>query len=425
MRFNNSIWRFFASVQLALFIFVALASTSIIGTVIPQHRPLSFYSEEYGNFAAQFINFLEIQQMYSSWWFIGLLTLLTINLIVCSIDRFPTTRNKVNAKNLSFSKEKLSAMEFSTEISLKGSADINNILTRAGWKPVKQGSLIFSQKFPWSHYGVYLVHISIIIIFAGAMIGKFFGYKGFVMIPETLSADQIYSQHISQPIPLGFEIRCDKFDIEYYDTGMVKDYHSQLSIFENNKKVLTRNIEVNKPLVYKGVTFYQASYEAFQSFIITIIDRQSGDGKVLIADYQNQIEWPEKNIKIGILNAMSQQQHIAQVKLWLFDGSGDPVNQWIENDSINVITIEDREYEIKVKQMFATGLQATKDPGVWCVYAGCIILLTGLYICFFLSHKKIWVLQKGKTLLLAGSCNKNKTGFEKEFNKLKETLENA
>ena len=424
MRFNNSIWRFFASVQLALFVFIALATTSIIGTIIPQNRHLAFYSENYGNFIAQFIYVLDIQNMYSSWWFTGLLTLLSINLIICSIDRFPLTQAKVKAKNFSFSKEKLNSMEFSETISLNQNNQQQAIeaIKTLGWKLQNTSSLYFAEKFAWSHYGVYLVHIAILMIFTGGLVGGLYGFKGSVMIPETQSTKEIYSQKSAEPYPLGFEVRCDEFDIEYYDTGMVKTYRSQLSILEDNKTVLTENIEVNHPITYKGVTFYQASYEGFQSFIVSIIEKESGDNKVISVDYQKQVDWPEKEIKIGILNAQSAKQHVKQVKFWLFDGENDPVTGWLDNEKAGVIISGDKEYEVLVKQMFATGLQATKDPGVWLVYLGCSLLLVGLFICFFLSHTKIWVMQDGKHLILAGTCNKNKLGFEKDFSKLSDTV---
>lgn len=40
----------------------------------------------------------------------------------------------------------------------------------------------------------------------------------------------------------------------------VKDYISQVSIFDKNKRVLSQSIEVNHPLTYKGYSFYQNDY---------------------------------------------------------------------------------------------------------------------------------------------------------------------
>ena len=94
-----------------------------------------------------------------------------------------------------------------------------------------------------------------------------------------------------------------------------------------------------------------------------------------------------------------------------------------------MVTVErlDGPYAFKSEQVFATGLQIAKDPGVWPVYIGCIMMLLGLFVAFFLSHKRLWVYiyeEENKTrILLSGSSNKNKVGFENMFNALVEKLE--
>ncbi len=73
-----------------------------------------------------------------------------------------------------------------------------------------------------------------------------------------------------------------------------------------------------------------------------------------------------------------------------------------------------------------TVFQVTKDPGVWVVYAGFILLCIGPLIAFFGSHKKLWVLipdQPGRTVItVAGSSNRNRMGFERQFNKIVEEI---
>lgn len=433
MKSTNPLWRLFSSVQLAIFTFFALASTSIIGTIIPQHRPLNFYTDAYGSYWAQFFFVLDIPDMYGSWWFTTLLFILCLNLIICSIDRFPITQKKVTAANLSFSFKKIESMpcvySFHPTTTTTNNSVIS-LLTNNGWQ-MKQavrdsGTLYFGQKYAWSHYGVYLVHMSIIIIFIGALIGNFLGFKGSVMIPELGNTDKIYSQLTSDAIDLGFEVRCDRFDIEYYDTGMPKTYRSHLTISKDGKAMVTKNIEVNKPLTYKGITFYQASFEEFQSFIVNITEQKSGITTQLTADFQQQTELPDQNLKFGILNAVSTDKHVNRVKVWVSDGITEPVTLWLDNDTESVLSGLNKEYKIAVKQMYATGLQVTKDPGVWFVYIGCMMLLLGLYIAFFISHQKIWlILKNDNSLILAGSCNKNMIGFNNRFTKIKSLLEST
>jgi cytochrome c biogenesis protein len=81
------------------------------------------------------------------------------------------------------------------------------------------------------------------------------------------------------------------------------------------------------------------------------------------------------------------------------------------------------DYIIKFDQIWGaryTGLQVTKDPGVWVVYTGFILLCIGPLVAFFGSHKKLWVRiqdHKGQAMItVAGSANRNRIGFERDFN---------
>jgi cytochrome c biogenesis protein len=73
-----------------------------------------------------------------------------------------------------------------------------------------------------------------------------------------------------------------------------------------------------------------------------------------------------------------------------------------------------------------TGLQVTKDPGVWIVYTGFILLCIGPLIAFFGSHRKLWVRiqdRKGQAVVtMAGSSNRNRISFEREFNKIADEI---
>ncbi|MGL1932960.1 MAG: cytochrome c biogenesis protein ResB [Desulfotalea sp.] len=421
---NNQIWRFFASVQLAIVNFVALSLTSVIGTLIPQNRIASFYHDSYGTFIGQFFLVLDFDNMYESWWFMSLLGILALNLIVCSIDKFPLTQKKVKSNGLKLSLKKLESIKLSQEIPAKRDTDIKELLSKNNWQS-KSGTtdnlkVHYAEKYPWSHYGVYIVHISILVIFLGAIIGNLAGFKGSVMIPELGFADKVYSTSDSSAIPLGFEIRCNNFELEYYDNGMPKTYRSSLTIFEDGKELKTTNIEVNKPLIHNGITFYQASYEGFQDFIIKITDLKTGEIKSLTAAYQEQVSWQEKNIQLGILNAMATDQQVNKMKLWYYGNIGDPQTIWFDNGETK--TIESFGYKISIKQKFATGLQVSKDPGVWLVYLGFFLLMLGLYISFFFSHQKIWLLEKKDSFLLVGKSNKNITGFKIKFENLARTL---
>ena len=86
--FLHSLWDFFCSLKLSISLLIGLATTSIIGTVIPQ-SPQPEYLEQIGPTKIKLYSALGFFDMYHSWWFILLLYLLTVNLIACSIKRLP------------------------------------------------------------------------------------------------------------------------------------------------------------------------------------------------------------------------------------------------------------------------------------------------------------------------------------------------
>ncbi len=440
MKHKNPIWSFFASVKLALFTLFFLSTTSIIGTIIPQKEAPHWYVERYGEKIANlFANLSFTPDMYSSGWFISLLGLLCINLIVCSLERFPGVWQQIKADNLTTPLARLEKMTPQHRWHRDGQdSDVANLLGTSlrsiGWQTVKRpkedGVLLFSQKGAMTRIGVYIVHASILVIFAGATIGSILGFKASIMLPETNSTDVAYTFGTHNPVNLGFEIRCDNFNIEFYDNGMPKSYRSQLSILEDGKVVLKKAIVVNDPLTYKGITFYQSSYEPFSDFLVTITNKNSGLSETEIIPYQQQQTLQKSGLQVGVISADGRGQSASRVKIWFTDNNGEPSLFWLDNGGQTTVERSKNNYIVSVKQMYATGLQVAKDPGVWLVYIGCGLMLFGLVIAFFTSHQRIWLFihqeSEGKcSLLMAGTANKNKTGFAKTFQHLTESIHKA
>lgn len=434
---NNTVWSFLASVKLALFLLFALAAFSIIGTLIPQGESFGVYVQKYGPNMARFMRAANIFDMYNSWWFISLLGMFSLNLMVCSLERIPNAWRLVTMDNLATNPERLKKMgirkEFEVGSSLGDATEkAASFLAGKGWKTSKKdignATMLFSQKGGWTRFGVYIVHISILVILIGAIIGSpgiakllknpTYAFKGSVMLPETQQTDHIYT-YAGTKIPLGFTVRCDYFTIDYYDNGMPKEFLSKLTVLENGEEVLKTDIEVNEPLIYNGITFYQSSYQPYQDFVISLKNDSTGVNKTSIVPSREQTSWKEEGVRFGIINMMMRGEAVDRLKIWFTDDKGEPSIFWLEPGREATIKRSETSYTISTKQLYATGLQVVKDPGVWWVYTGCGLMLIGLVVAFFMSHRKIWALiyeNEGKiTVLFSGSAHKNKLGFEKTF----------
>ncbi|MBU4118425.1 MAG: cytochrome c biogenesis protein ResB [Proteobacteria bacterium] len=431
---ENMAWRFFASVRLALFALLILATTSIIGTLIPQKNPPEFYVDAFGPRTAQFFQMLDVPDMYNSWWFLSLLLLFSINLIVCTIDRLPNVWQMVVMNNLDTDLARLEKMPNSKVFHASGDAEsltgvVTTLLAKKGWKAQHEkkpsGTLLFSQKTAWSRLGVYSVHLSILLIFAGAIIGSLFGFKAGVMIPEGGVSDTVYETGSGKPIPLGFSVQCDDFNLSFYADGSTpKEFRSDLTVRDDTaNNTFSRSIIVNDPMDYKGITFYQSSYEPMPGFNISITNKATNVRQNFQIPFGQKTHWPETDIDFGVINQQvrSRMGDVASLKVWFSDGQDEPNVFWMDNNAIQAITTPTATYEFQASQVYATGLQVAKDPGVWTVYAGCTLMLIGLYVAFFLSHRRVWVYiareenEDRFRILVCGATSKNKIAFEKEF----------
>ena len=444
---NNAFVSLFASVQLALFLLFILAATSIIGTIIPQNNVPAFYVQRYGEKTAEFFQLLDIPDMYNSWWFLGLLGLFSLNLIVCSLERIPQVFRILRRDLLTLHPEQLKKMPIRHEISIPSTYEgaqeaAAALFARDGWQAQSDdregGRLLAADKGGWSRFGVYLVHCSILVILSGAVIGSSavsekilhkpsFAFKGSIMLPEGQATNHITTFRRGMHIDLDFMLRCDDFTIEYYPNGMPKTYRSSVSILEGGQVAHRADIEVNKPLTYKGVTFYQSSYQPYQNYQVTL--KREADGlstQQLIATAQ-EVDWAQAGASYGIINRESQGEVTKRLKIWFTDHQAEPSVFWVNEGQEAIVKRPGGTYHLKVDQLYATGLQATKDPGVGLVYGGCLLMLVGLYVAFFLSHRRLYAFVQpegeGCRIFLAGDANKNKVGFEKKISELIKKLE--
>jgi cytochrome c biogenesis protein len=71
---------------------------------------------------------------------------------------------------------------------------------------------------------------------------------------------------------------------------------------------------------------------------------------------------------------------------------------------------------------YYTGLQVTRDPGVWLVYTGFILMIAGCFVTFYLSHQQVCLvidqLRKNSRVTLAGLSNRNKLAMKNTIEKL-------
>jgi cytochrome c biogenesis protein len=441
--FIESVWEFFCSLKLSISLLIGLALTSIIGTIVPQGNIPPEYLQTISESKFKLYQSLSFFDMYHSWWFMLLLYLLTVNLVACSIKRLPRVWKIVSEPQLVMDEGFEKSLSLTHEVKVSGDAvsKMKGFLKGVMGEPVvteKDGVVyLFAQKMPWCRLGVYVVHLSVIIIFIGALIGSFFGYKAFVNIVEGTNVDTVFTQK-EKPIKLDFGVRLESFSVAYYDTGAPKEFKSILTIIENGQPVKGYEkipVIVNSPLSYKGITFYQSSYgQAGEgaAYHLNILRRGSNEPAHLDLKKGEQATL-SNGAKLEVLEATQDvRQYMpefsgpaAKVKLQMPGKSPESFIVFKDHPEIE----EQRKGELVIQYAGAdeklyTGLQVAKDPGVWIVWFGCALMTIGICMAFFLSHNRLWIRISGGRAVLGGTASKNPAAFERKFEEYVEKLKN-
>ncbi len=446
----RAVWKFLASVKLTIFILIALAAVSIIGTFVEQNKPIETYYQAYGQQWADIIMLLKFDRMYNSEWFSLMMLILLVNIVACTYERFPTKWRGLLKKDKSFDPSMIDRLSTRRSFTLgKNTADTKShilaVLKKKRYKfkefKADDGTVsIFAWKGLIGRFGSDITHISLFVIILGAIIGSYWGYKDFraVIVGETIRVPDV-----------DFHLRLDKFWMEYYPSGQIKQYNSMLTVIEDGKDIFNKHIWVNEPLFYKGVRFYQSSYGTAWNMVEEV--------EIALKNVKTNEVDKSVNIKWGGSAEIPGTGYTARLSGYVSDfafdedsrtvysKSGDVKNPAVQLDIYQggrlisrpwlffnfpglIQAIPNTDHDLILtgfRNLPYSGLSITKDPGTNIVWIGSGIMGIGFYLAFFVFYKRVMVrIRPGSDaeVGIAGVINKNQLGFEKEFRGLVETI---
>lgn len=444
-KFLHSLWDMSCSLKLTMFLLIALAVLSIIGTIIPQGSPPQEYIAQISPNKLKLYQSMGFFDMYHSWWFILMLYLLTVNLVACSFKRLPHVWKTITRPEKTLGTGLEQALANHAAIKATGDQDLMKTMVAAFLKqefaePVvtkaDDGWHLFAQKNPWCRLSVYFVHLSIIVIFIGAMIGSLFGFKGFVNIVEGEGVSKVVSNS-NKEIDLGFGVFCEQFSVAHYPSGAPKEFKSILTVVENGRPVPGYEhvrVIVNDPLTYKGITFYQSSYGNTGNYFFTTSDPDGKNSVPLTVNGQSSVNLPDGSSMHVIEATDDISQYVqglsgpaAQVEIHPPNGVSEQFLVYANHPELNLRHAQQHgkgpvlHYKGAEQRMY-TGLQVARDPGVWVVWLGCALMVVGIFAAFFMSHRRIWVRIQNGAVTIGGNASKNQASFQVFFDQLVDRL---
>jgi cytochrome c biogenesis protein len=428
------LWAWLISIRLTVVLLLILALVAVIGIILPQDQPPGFYLARFGETWGGLLYLGGFSRLYYSIWLLAPLTLLALNILACLVHGLPqAVRRSCHpfTWETALTLPERAKMSWPPGLDPRGAAA--DILRRELGRPRHQvlpnQEVFFLEKGRWRPLGPYLVHLALLLILAGGLIGKFWGVEGTLPVLQGETAQAFQSGR--RKIPLNFQVRLDRFQVLYYTKGgMPKEFRSDLTFLQGGREMARAVCRVNQPVTFGGLSFYQASYGSQATGPVRLL--------VLHGDQKEILEVPERQL-VDLPGGQGQVMALGvdgnfrgygpAVQLAYKSGPQHPQIFMVYQDHPEMQQ-PSGPYRFAVESLpyqFYSVFQVKHDPGVWWVYAGFLLFLPGFYLAFFRPHQR-WALvlapspQGGWKGRLLGTSPRAREDFEVRQSRLCDEL---
>ncbi len=432
--------RTFGNVLFAVCLLLVWGLMTLAGVIVQQGKDSSDYFAMYAPPLARLILRLNVDNIYHTPYYVGIIGLILTSLAVCTFKRV------IPARLPSLRPVTIDKIPLNATITVSGDegsvrARIEAFFRKRGWQVRKRDfegtEWTFADKHNWARRGVLVAHIGFTIIAAGTCVYWAKGFSGDMPLAVGQTSSVPHSQ---ATIRLnGFTYKIQPIMTK---SGMVYqpiDYVSNVTVVGENGIPKNQLIRVNHPIDINGTLFYQSSYGFALRFLVAhdgVRDASLSDKLYTMGDAitlpgsQRQIQFvqfvPTVDRQTGQPSADPRVNDPAAGLAVVENGQSGggalvPLKTWIDVGDGWRITPE--------RYVLVSGLQYRYDPGVALVGIGAFVLLAGLVISFYFLPARLFVrvdqAASGCVVGLAATTVKGYDIFETQFNELVLEFERA
>lgn len=477
----NRILDSISSVRVGVVTLCILVVLSMAGMIIMQSNVEGFDAYYVSLTPAEKAVFsaLGLFDIYHSWYFYLALLFLSLNIILASIDRFPSAWSYIVKPKTTATKGWLLARREHETIELSGSLDgaakeVEKRLHESGLKTTlamtASAATVFGESGKWNRLGAYIVHIALLTLFLGHFVFLTTSFDADVRMIPGQKTDQIQLIRYNVDNTVGF--KKDRYNVKLpfsmectdiqqrlinengsIDVSNTLDWRTQLKIDDPQYGVTVEDASLNKPLFYRGYRFFQAQTIPIghaRTISLELTPQGGGDpvkvdlprngtktlddGTVVeFADFQPDFTLGpsgQPDTRSGDYN-----NPVAVLNVTEPGGSAQRVFAFAQKLPDNApVGAPKAGYKWRLsefeKSPMAHVLAIKYDPfnaSIIAWYFGGFGLVGALMFVFFFSHKRVWAQIERRDddkleLLLAGEANRNQIGFGDKFKKIADDI---
>jgi cytochrome c biogenesis protein len=452
------------SVKLGVTLLCLLALACLIGMLVMQQNVDGFdrYFADLGPTRKLVYANLGFFDIYHSWYFNALLALLSLNIILASVDRFPKTWVYVSKPSVTVPIRWLREQRPSGEVNIEGSqtevvSRIADSMERAGWGPAtvtEKGSVtyVFGQKGVWNRLGAYFVHVGLLTIFGGGFLTAQLSSTGQLPMTPGKTTDLIIERVADvekareRTKQLPFEIAC--LDVQQRlvrQEGPLAAHNTidWITRFTIKDETGTHDavVQMNRPFDYRGYRFFHSNFTPIgraREITVNAIPADGGqiqaitiprggtaklaDGTAIaFSEFRGNLRLAEEDPAENTTDYKNPSAVLQVAK----DGGPAETAYAVEpqmakfplaNIPAAGYTFQLVDFE-KVADQHVLTVQ--RDPGASVVYVGFVLLFLSLSGVFLFSHQRVWAAVEhsdGRAkVVLGGYTNRNLNTFDERF----------
>jgi cytochrome c biogenesis protein len=430
----------FSNVLFAVSLFGVWGVLTLIGVIVDQGKDPGFYWQNYTPPLARLVLRLDLDNIYHSAAYVGIIGLILVSLGVCTFKRV------IPARLPPLRAVKIDKIPLNASVSVRGEEEdvrgrVVAFFGSRGWevrrREIGGDEWTFADQHNWARRGVLVAHIGFVIIAAGTSIYWARGFSGTTAIVSGQSA--VIPETKARITLDKFGYRIDPVTTKSGIVFQPIDYVSDVTYTGNDGVPHKAILRVNHPLDIDGTDYYQASYGYAIDFALTL------NGKLVPTSPSEPVK-EGGGFPIGASNrAIQYAQFIGTIDRRTGQAAADPR----PNDPAVVITAFDGDravgraliplggsidlgggYRLAANRYtLYSGLQYRYDPGIPLVGVGAFVLLAGLCISFYLLPARLYVQITGAnrawTVGIAATTVKGYTIYEEQFAALIDALKRS
>ena len=463
----DAVWGWLSSVRTAILLISAIAAVSLVGIYFVQapgevlNDPADYAAwvqqnalPRYGSLTPIY-DWLQFFKVFSSWYFMLMLTILALSIVVCTLNRAPAIwqnfRHPLLRRSDKFYQNALERASFDHQDALDWTRatlrrrhyrvrSVVEVKEEAGGK--HEVTYLYANKNSWATLSTFVFHAALVTLLLAGVLSQWHGFapdspaRRLLPAPIVGLTDNFAGFTFDQALPNGqsaivyprgtphnISFRANSFKATFDPkTGLPTDYVTDLSVYRDGELVAHSNhLRVNDPLSYGGVVFHQSSLIPSVNVTISdasgcivcdepiVLDQTATVSSNLVVDYASGIPIAGTNMTLSVLFRHLPSIQLPQVQkpimLISIGVPGASLNQ--EKVLANLQPGQtgqsfDKQWTVTLNSASeATVLLVTKDSGSFLVWPTAVILILSLCATFYFPQRRIWVRIEGQHVKMA------------------------